>query len=232
MRADEAFPEINYAGRPGESVETHPAYRQIGVSRVSGDAILYGSDFVHRQFIRLVIGPSELHRTHSAHWHGRCGVPDLEIDLSESQWSALISSVNVAGGVPCTLASKDGHLIPRIPIPAPRQDRFAGDLRSCLEGAIASLDQLVAAIKSSGLSKSKQDSLLTGLHDARRKVGDNLTMVAEKFGEHMEETILRAKAEVNAYHDSISRRVGVQTPDIDPQPVKIAAPRGSSDPTR
>jgi hypothetical protein len=40
-------------GDRDETVTTHPAYAQIGVSRVTGQASLYGSDFKHHNFMTI-----------------------------------------------------------------------------------------------------------------------------------------------------------------------------------
>ena len=49
-------------GTYDDSVETHPAYAQIGVHRVSGRTRLYGSDFEHQHWMTVTVRRSELRR--------------------------------------------------------------------------------------------------------------------------------------------------------------------------
>lgn len=50
-------PEVKQVDRYGETAQEtrHPAYGQISASRVSGERVLYGSDFRHRNFVQIRI---------------------------------------------------------------------------------------------------------------------------------------------------------------------------------
>lgn len=70
MKAKDEEPvEVKGDGHSGrESRITHPAFAQIGASRVSGSVNLYGSEFNHQHFITISIHRSELNRSLSRDW--------------------------------------------------------------------------------------------------------------------------------------------------------------------
>jgi len=112
-RMPEEAPTIE---RNGEDIVTrHPAFGQIAVSRVSGRRTLYGSDFVHNGFVRVSIYGSEQHRTNSHDWPHHSNRPLIEVDMSEAQWGAFVSSFSSSEGARCTLVSVVGERKPEIP---------------------------------------------------------------------------------------------------------------------
>lgn len=177
----------------------HPAFAQIGASRVSGAAVLYGSDFQHQHFVRLRIAPSELKRSISNDWPHERLRPYIEVDMSEAQWATFVSSMNMGSGVQCTLRYKDGDEVPELPEPTRRHEQFAGEIKEKQRVALSRLHELSAALADSGLSAKKLKPLLDLVSSAAMNVGSNTEYVAKQFGEHMERVTESAKAEVNAY---------------------------------
>lgn len=186
------------AGRSREEVHKHPAFAQIGAHRISGDTVLYGSDFQHNGFIRIHVRRSELHRGLSSDWpYAREEL--IAVDLSEAQWATFVSSMNVGEGVQCTLSRLPGEDVPGLPEPTARHKQFAGELVRTQAEAVAALDELRAAVKESGLSAKKAQALERLAERAAMMIGSNSRFVAQRFGEHMADVTEQAKCEVNAY---------------------------------
>lgn len=178
--------------------ETHPAYGMIGANRVSGTTPLFGSDFMHHNYVQITIRRAERNRNLSTDWyHGRDEL--IEVSISEGQWATFVSSMNVGFGVPCTINHIDRKGLPGLPEPPSRTEEFAAELSESQEKARQSLVDLSAAIAASGLSGKKQKELLDKVDTAQRQMGPNAQFVAGCFDEHMEQTVERAKIEVNAY---------------------------------
>lgn len=225
-------PTVVREGGPLEGdVYTHPAYAQIGASRVSGGAVLYGSDFLHQNYIRVRIAPSELKRSLANDWFHGSNRPYIEIDLSEAQWATFVSSMNVGNGVPCTLAYRDGESIPGLPRPVDRTEQFSGEVRERMDKAISELDRLREMIGASGLSQKKQAELLGAVEKAATNMGSNVRYVAEQFDEHMERTIEGAKTEVNAYVMNGVMRAGLAALG-QPAPLELGYSNGGRDEQR
>lgn len=220
-------PEHHFDPGPcGGDTYGHPAYAQISASRVSGRAVLYGSDFYHQHTIRIRIAASTVRRSLSSDWPHSSITPFIEVEMSEAQWATFVSSLNMGEGVQCTLRQKDGKAIPELPDPISRSDQFTGEALAKLKLADAELAELVEAIAATGLSKAKQAELLRRVNVARSSIGNNLTFVADQFSRHVEDTTERAKSEINAYATAVVQRAGLQALGIEPVAPIAYEPRG------
>ena len=185
---------------PSKSRITHPSYAVIGASRVSGMTSLHGSDFMHQNYVTVTISSAEVDRHLSNDWtHGRREL--IEVAMSEAQWATFVSSMNIGSGVPCTLQHVlvAGQIIPRLPDPPDRRERFAAELAANNKEALKSLEALTLLIMDSKLSGTKQTEMLKKVRWAEREIGSSSKFVADQFDEHMESTVEKAKIEVNAY---------------------------------
>lgn len=201
----------------GETVTTHPAFAQIRASRVSGHTSLYGSDFVHQHFVEITICRSQEIRNLSREWYFGRGQM-VSVSLSEAQWAAFVSSMNVGDGVPCTLTWNQGP-IPGLPPPKPTTHKFKQDIQEDLQEALSRLEA-VAAQLDGPLSKTKAAELKRSLDHARKALVGSVTFVAESFDEHVEATVEKAKIEVNAYVQAKTQQAGLRALGLDP-PLKL-----------
>lgn len=202
----------------GETVERHPSFGQISVSRVSGTTHLYGSDFTHHHFVSLRVHRSEVRRHLSTDWPMADSRPLIEVDMSESQWASLLSSLNVGSGVQCTLRYVNGEKVPDPPPPPARGDQFAGEVVDHLDGARAALRELRERVAA---GKAGKESLRL-IDQAEAQINANKGYVERQFRRHMEGLLLRAKTEINAYAGSVMARVGLGR-DAEP-PMSLPAP--------
>lgn len=187
----------------------HPAFGQLGASRVSGRRTLYGSDFEHNSYIQIRLSTSELNRDLSRDWpFAREGL--FEICLSEAQWATFVSALNVGEGVQCTINYRhDKGYVPNFPIPdktAQYKDEFTGKL----EKSVGLLKNLLAHIEAMPLPKAKKQMLDGPVKDVIRELNANLPFVAESFGEHVEETVEKMKSEVHGYIQGVLTRAGLE----------------------
>lgn len=177
---------------------THPAFAQIGAYRTSGHATLYGSDFPHQHYITIRIARSQLDRHLSNDWpHAREEL--IEVALSEAQWATFVSSMNMGGGVQCTLQHIGREPVPALPDPEDRRILFGREMDETQAAAHAHLDKLTQALAASGLSNKAKAELMGHVNMAKQKIGSSTKFVADQFGEHMETVTQRAMMEVNAW---------------------------------
>lgn len=214
-------------GGMAHSVTRHPAFAQIGASRVSGHTALYDSDFTHNAYMTVTVRLSELHRTLSNDWHfGRGEL--IEIAMSEAQWATFVSSPNVGGGVCCTLQHLKGEVIPGLPRPAARHDQFGKEMQHRIQGSIDQLDAAIAKFDELGLPKGKAEAARAALRSAKSAVSTSMTFIAEQFDEHMEGTVEKAKAEVHGYMTGVLMRSGLDALGVTP-PLLLQAPEPDQD---
>lgn len=175
----------------------HPAFGQIGASRVQGSRTLYGTDFVHHAFVSIRISHSQLTRTLSHDWH-YANDEIVSIDLSEAQWATFVSSLNVGQGVPCTIDHLQGRPLPGI-TPHERDTQFKNEVRGTLTEALAEVAAAIEQVSAATIPKTKRESILSRLTKAAQHLRSNLPFVADSFDKHVEATVEAAKIEVNAY---------------------------------
>ena len=192
----------------GETVTMHPAFAQIGASRVSGNTYLYGSDFRHQHYVTVTICRSEQHRNLSRDWEfGREEL--IEVALSEAQWATFVSTPNVGSGVPCTLERFDGQMIPGLPNPTATDEKFRQEIEASMARMQADLRKLAADLDGP-LSKTKAAELRKNMEWIAGRMTDSTGFVAKQFGEHIEHTVEKAKIEVNAYATNMIQRAGLE----------------------
>lgn len=208
MSKDDEQPKVAPGDRDNETIESHPAYAQISVSRVSGQRYLYGSDFHHQHYLTLSIYRSELRRDLSCDWpYPR--EEYIEVAMSEAQWATLLSTMNTHGGVQCTLNHKDMKRVSGIPNVKSRQQQFQAEANLRMDRAMQEINAMRSKIVNGKLSGTGKKELLDHLESAVRDLTSNLKFVADQFGEHMEQVTQRAKTEIDAYVSSAINRAGV-----------------------
>ncbi|ARK07529.1 hypothetical protein LAV_00154 [Sphingobium phage Lacusarx] len=193
-----------------EMITTHPSFGQIAASRVSGRAALYGSDFVHQHYITIRLSESELHRNLSSDWHFPKRHGFIEVAMTEAQWATFVSSLNNGSGVPCTIQTADGKMIPGLPDPTPRTEQFGDEVREDLSDAVEALKKLMEEIDQLGLPKAKASKIMDKVRAAERRLSDSIPFVAKSFDKHMENSVEAAKAEVHGYMTGVLQRAGLE----------------------
>lgn len=187
-------------------ISSHPAFGQIATSRVSGLMNLYGSDFVHHNFIAIRITGSQLRRDISHDWH-HATEEHIEVYLSESQWATFVSSIGQGCGVCCTITAKNGKSVPELPPPKSRVEQFSKEIDERLASVVSSLEDMSSQIDDAKMPKAKAEKLKDKLHRVITELTCNLDFVAKSFGEHAEATVEKAKAEVHGYMNGALREL-------------------------
>ena len=208
--------EVNSA--VSDTVETHPAYAQIRVSRVSGQAYLYGSDFKHQHFLEITIAASELNRSLSNDSpHARQEY--IQVALSEAQWANFVASPNIGMGTQCTLQHLQGVQTPQIPSAPQRAEQFKLELGETLKNAEQFMNKLAAQIKDSTAPQVQKREMLSTLTQAVNNLTTNVNFVADQFGKHVEHTVEHAKIEVGAYLQAAVARAGLKALGVAEEPL-------------
>ena len=191
-----------------DSTESHPAYAQIGARRVSSTlgANLYGSDFDHNHYITITISQSKLNRSLSRDWES-AGEELIEVALSEAQWAAFVSTLNSGMGTQCTLLHINREQVPGIASKVDRKTQFTAEANINLAEVMEDAKKLKEEIERGG-KKTVMRDLISGII-AQFSKHSGLSFISKQFDEHIEQTVEKAKIEVNAYVESRIRRAGL-----------------------
>lgn len=183
-----------------DSVETHPAYGMIGAARVSGHATLAGSDFRHQHYVIIELRGAKLYRGHSNdRWYGDKSI--ARVALSEAQWATFVSTMNVGFGVPCTMEHLNGERIPGIQPIVDRNKQFKSEVKQTMQDALEKMQEAHDAAPTKKLKAM--------IAKAMQEIRANVPFVEQQFGEHMENTVEKAKIEVSAYVTGAIQRAGL-----------------------
>lgn len=216
---DAIAPTVEKVDSPiSDSVEKHPAYGQIGASRVSGHSVLYGSDFEHQHFVTITIRKSELYRGLGSDREHACEEL-ISVALSEAQWAAFVSTLNSGMGTCCTIQHIDRKPVPGILRTSNQKEKIMADANAKLAELVADLKSLSEEIEGKGRKTVMRD-LVRGI-GAQFESHSGLQFLARQFGEQVEETIEKAKIEVNAYVESRISRAGIAALKGEPPPISL-----------
>lgn len=200
---------VEEEGPVGGTKTTHPCFGQIVASRVSGNANLYDSEFKHQHYVSITITRSQHHRSLSRNWlFGRGEL--IRVSMSEAQWVSFISTMNVGSGTACTLERIQGQQVPNLPAPMRDKEKFKQEVVKDFAEAKQRHKEMVALINNTPMSGKKRDEMIMAAEMAYARIQSSLEFVADQFGEHMETTTSKAKAEIEGFFTGILMRLGIK----------------------
>ena len=197
---------------------THPAFATISAHRISGQFSLFASNVGHSGAVMIELNEATMYEDgHSQCVHGACR-PIARAYLSEAQWVAFISRMNMGSGTPCTMAYyRGGELIdvPELPNPEKPAERLRSQAQDMLNASqkkqTEAADRLAALIGELKVPAKAKAELLNQLgyvvdhgqvnRDYQKKVLDELN----------EKLITDARIELDAMVTDIVTRLGVSS---------------------
>jgi hypothetical protein len=197
----------------GGYTETHPSYGIIGISRVSGRGVLFGSEVQHMHFITLTISEASRHVDTPREF-----LTDerqlIRIAMTDAQFAQMITSPNQGSGVACTIERFSGDTgqpwltkfggRPSPPQPehytkkykdamGERADLISDGLKAAKEKA----DRLF--LGEDNPTKSNLKELSDSLRMAQMNLDQNLPYVMEEMEEGVEKRMATAVTEFESY---------------------------------
>jgi hypothetical protein len=207
--------------------EEHPSYAAISVHRVSGRRHLFMSEAVHQHFVRLAISPAVVKRNLATDWMFGLNRPFIEIDMSEAQWTHFMSSANLGNGTPCTLARLNGEAVEEPPPPRAKTEKFSADVREHLSKVLDDIKEIEALVASSTMGKNTSKTLTHMLDVLRSHLLTSMPFIADQFSEDMEDTMLKARQEIEAYFVQRGLEIGLSSGAQ--QPLALSTNKGDGD---
>lgn len=195
-----------------DTVTTHPAFASIKAGRVQGRAALYGSEFEHIHYVTIKICKSEVHRGLSNdHYYSEIR-PLIEVAMSEAQWASFVSGVSLGNDVPCTLEYIDGKMVPGIELVTTVTETFKDEMHQTLK-------EIQSALKELSDDKRLPQWAKKEISMQAARLTNSTGFIAEQFSEHIENTVEKARIEINAHAVNIVQRTGIaalqgETPPI------------------
>jgi hypothetical protein len=197
-------------GHETEIEETHPAWGMIGASRVQSGppgAVLFDSEIRHGHFVTVRIATASRRRSLNRDWlHREDEI--IEVAMSEAQWASFVSSMNTGSGVACTIEWREGEPMPEMPY-APRLQESMDEVRNAADESIAKVAEAFAAYE-----EKKSAANLRNLKFAIANMPANMTFAAKSLAEHAENTVQKARADIEAMVVTKAEQLGLNPGDL------------------
>lgn len=190
--------------------ERHPAWALIGASRVSAGppgVVLFDSEIRHHHFV--VVRLSRVSRSRDLNHDHLFGEKQIiEVALSEAQWASFVSSMNIGSGVPCTVQYRELEEVPGFPF-APRLQESMDEVRGASGKA---LEEIQAAFEAYETKKNAAN--LRTLKYAIANAPSNMEFAAKSLSEHAEDTVQKARADIEAMVLAKAQQLGLEPGDL------------------
>jgi len=210
--------EIEEISHNDEIVEKHPAYAQLLFSRRSSIKnsadTLYGSAIRHQNTITMYVYPSKKYTSSYAERYFASRKPYIEIEMSESQFSEAITTLNIGSGVPVTLRSLKGELIPKCQEKT-IQEKTQNDLNNQLLQIAQDLTKYQQEIdtiltKKGNIKVADRKKLKNIYTHFIQEIHANLPFLNECMQEALDKNVAAAKADVEAFFTNTINKLGIE----------------------
>lgn len=182
--------------------ESHPAFAVASVHTSSGTPrALFQSDLMHNNTVVVSIQTATRRRDLQRDWvHPRREL--IEIEMSESQWGALVSSMGKGGGVPVTLRrSENEDTVPALPY-QPRTAENRREVRETVERLLADATVAMAALDAAEDNKAgvkERRELRNRLRSTLGNAGGNARFAIDSLAEAADSLVNQARADIETH---------------------------------
>lgn len=185
------------------TTKQHESYGLVGFHRVSGNFDnLFGTNVASSTAIYLTIKRCQVDRYLNRDWYHDRGEL-IEVVLSPNQFAELLTTMNTANGVPCTIK----HInMKRMEAP-PVEPSDVQKVKTEFEDKMKELNQYMKEYSSKieevlakkSILKDDKELIKGHLFKLHQEVRANLPFVLESFHESTEELVKDAKATVESF---------------------------------
>jgi len=199
-----------------EKREKHPSYGLISVSRCHGGSQqFFGSQLKDQPgFITLKIdqGESEFSLGHTF-YYGKKHL--FEVKMTYAQWAELLSSFNIAPGVPCTITFNGKEYIDPPPLQTTDVEKVRASFQNQCNNVVRTLDRSITSIRSiiekKTLNKNDRKVINNALCSLRQEVASNIPFLLESLEESAGKVITHAKTEIDGFWQMVIRSAGLKS---------------------
>jgi len=181
--------------------ESHESYAIMSFSRVQGDCKnLFGSSINHQITMKCQIKRAIVDRHSNRDWyHG--GELLCEVEMSQTQFAELITSLNYGVGVPCTLRHFGNRDVISDPPERSQRKLFEKEFQETLNNIetqdLSHINDLLT--KKGPLSVTDRHEILQKINNIVKNIKDSIPFIQQNFKETMDKTINDIKGELEVF---------------------------------
>jgi hypothetical protein len=194
---------------------THESFGVLHASRSqqSRSVPLFGSAIRHGHTVTLAISRGRLVRHHALSYESYfAGERLIEVEMSSLQWGEFVSGMNLGAGTPVTIRYFGGKRCEDPPYFSERA-RIREELREKVEGVVGQFDEdikEVAGIFEKGsVGKGDRERILRMMRSMQQRLKNSVPYIHEQFDEALAESVVAAKAEVDAHLSHRAQGLGL-----------------------
>lgn len=192
----------------------HPSFGMLGFSRVNGNSgYLFGTNVQPDNYIEMRLYTGRMKRDDIEDDF----YPDdniLTVKMSPVQFSELITSMNYASGVPCTITSFNGKKVEQAKNIENRKTFSARSFNDKMSKFAASINKNMTTaeklIAKKNLSKKDQEELRMMLYGIQKELISDIPFFRQMFQEEMDKIVVDAKAEIDAAMQHTVTKAGIK----------------------
>ena len=192
----------------------HPSFGMLGFSRVNGNSgYLFGTNVQPDNYIEMRLYTGRMKRDDIEDNF----YPDdniLTVKMSPVQFSELITSMNYARGVPCTITSFNGKKVEQAKNIENRKTFSARSFNDKMSKFAASINKNMTTaeklIAKKNLSKKDQEELRMMLYRIQTELTSNIPFFRQMLQEEMDKIVVDAKAEIDAAMQHAVTKAGIK----------------------
>lgn len=199
------------------TIETHESFGMLNFSRVSSGkpTHLFGSSIPHNETIRLKISPGMVERNLHSDWYmAGNGHPFIEVEMSHSQFSESITSMNMGSGIPVTIRRINGKGVAEQEFVNKRiqfEEEFSStlkDMKNKMNELVINAEEILTNKKS--ITKGDKEVILNEITSLKSSLSSTLPFIFSLFNEQMDKTVMESKAEVEAFTTGKINSLGLE----------------------
>lgn len=191
--------------------ETHPAWGLIGAHRGQAGPpghVLFDSDIRHQHVVTVRLYTARRKRDLHHDWIGS-DRPFVEVEMSEAQWAAFVSTMNSGDGVPCTIRLReDDWDVPGV-LYEPRLQESMEETRGAAEKAFEAVREAFETYE-----EKKNAANLRNLKYAIQNAPSNVEFAGKSLVEHAENVVQKARTDIEAMVVAKATQMGLEPGDL------------------
>jgi hypothetical protein len=194
--------------------QKHPSYGLVSLTRHSGNSqTLFGSSITHSNTIVLRINNAKHHRSlNSDRYHAEEQI--IEVEMSQTQFAELITTMNAGEGTPCTIRTVAGRPQATPPFKSKVEmfnEEFSNKMHNIgVDIEMASKNALDILQNKPTITKGDRELILKAVTSLMQNIKSNIPYVNKQFSEQMDKTITEAKGEIEAFIEHKIRKAGLE----------------------
>ena len=175
----------------------HPSFGMLSFNRThGGHSNLFGSSIQHNDTIHMVLKEGVVIRgLNDDRYVGEDEI--LEVEMSQSQFAELITSMNVGAGTPCTIKYLRGKGRINEADFINKRQQITNEFKESMKEFYDEVKELFTTKKSIG--KGDREMILRRLANVTQGMESSSKFIFDQFQNQIDKTITEAKGEIEAF---------------------------------